>query len=226
MTPADGLYLVGVSSAVAGSEVPSEVPPDQVAYWELRSNAGAIEMDGQLSTIGILGNTTVAFATDDIPGGSQLVGYVVADTVEHASDIEVPADLGMGETEFSIDVEPGVIINGVVTIGDGWGYVDWSLDGGVSAKLDVVVTFVGTDDPETDESDETQMIPGYSRTLSQGIGAIEAAPLYGFDGGYQLHRVGEPVSSENEPTAIVIEFNADVVVAVSDPVVVGVLPDG
>jgi hypothetical protein len=69
------------------------------------------------------------------------------------------------------------------------------------------------------------MIPGYGRTLLQGIGAIEADPLYGFDGSYQLHRLGEPLSSVNEPTAILIEFNADVVVAVSDPVVVAFLPD-
>lgn len=220
----DGL-LLGVTSAAAGSEVPSEVPPDQIAYWELQSDAGVTEMEEQLSAIGVLGNTTVAFELDDVSGESQLVAYGVVDVVEHASDIETPPSVGLGETDFSIEVEPGVTVDGVVTIGDGWGYVDWSLAGGVAAKLDVLVTFVGTDDPGTEEADETRLIPGHLRTLSQGIGAVEAAPLYGFDASYQLYRVGEPLNPANEPTSILIEFNADVVVTVGEPVLVGLLPD-
>lgn len=225
-TSSDTLYVVGVSFAVAGSEAPSEVAPDQIAYWELRSDADAIVMTEQLSEIGILGNTTVVFGVGEVPGEPQLAAYPIADVVERTDEIEVPSDDIPGGVGFSIDVEPGVSVDGVVTIGDGWGHVDWSLEGGVTAKLDTVVTFVGTDDPGTEGIDETQLIPGHLRTLSQGLGAVEAAPLHGFSGSDQLDRVGEPLSSTNEPTAIVIEFDAEVVVAVSDSVAVGFPPSG
>lgn len=223
-TSSSDSYLLGVSFAVAGSEVPGEVAPDQIAYWELRSDAGAIVMNEQRSELGILGNTTVAFALDGLPDEPQLAAYPVVDVVERSDEIEVPPEDVPGGIDFSIDIEPGVTVDGVVTFGEGWGHVDWSLDGGVTAKLDTVVTFIGTDDPETDEVDETQLLPGHVRTLSQGIGTFDAAPLFGFDGSYQLYRVGEPLNSANEPTAIVIEFTSKVVTAAPDPVSIGFLP--
>ncbi|MEN8239356.1 MAG: hypothetical protein ABFR53_09165 [Actinomycetota bacterium] len=224
VTPVEGSQYVAVSTAVSGSEAASEVAPDEIAYWELQTDAGTVPMREQLSALGVLGNTSVVLEVDGVPGGSQLLAYVVSDVTERTSVIEAPLDDGSPETDFSIEIEPGVSVNGVVSIGEGWGHLVWSLEGGIAAKVDVVVTFVGTDDPSSEGIHETQLIPGHHRTLSQGIGAIESAPLYGFDGSYQLYRVGEPLSSANEPTSLLLEFTADVVVAVSDPVVIGPLP--
>jgi hypothetical protein len=122
--------------------------------------------------------------------------------------LDVPATVPATVENYQIDMGAGRIIEiDSLVIGDGWGHVAWSAEGGFPAKVAVIVRFVGTDDPSTpDDVDETTLTPAHLRTLNQGSGVISLAPLYGFAGREQLIRSGEPLGAGNEPEAIIVEF--------------------
>jgi hypothetical protein len=72
-----------------------------------------------------------------------------------------------------------------------------------------VVRFVGTDDPSTEDIDETLLTPAHLQPLTQGSGVTPLAPLFGFTGSEQLIRSGEPLGADNQPDAIVVEIRVE-----------------
>lgn len=199
--------VLAVSSAVPGGQDPAEMSPLDVAYWELVTQDGPTLMTGQYRSRGALGSYTVEFAPMAALRGPTLVPFVevAADEVTVSIDLDaaVPATLN----GYEIDVGNGSFVDiETLVVGDGWGHVTWSSRGG-PAKVDVVVRFVGTDDPGTpDTADETVLTSPHLRTLSQGSGVVPLAPLYGFAGSEQLIRSGEPLGAGNEAEAILVEI--------------------
>lgn len=217
-------YLA-VASAVAGSEVPAETPPIEIAYWELDLDDGPRAMVRQYGELGILGNLTVEFEPLTALRGASLVAHPAFGTTDRSVSIDVPfTELPTEITDYRIDLGAGrtIIIDRLV-IGDGWGNVDWSVEGEWPAKVDTQVIFVGTDDPSTEEVvDETRLSPSHLQTLSQGTGALPPGPLYAFEASQRLLRSGEPLVGDNVPTSIVVEFSVTIPESIGEPVVMEV----
>ena len=112
-----------------------------------------------------------------------------------------------------------------LVIGDGWGHVTWASRGG-PAKVDTVVRFVGTDDPSTEDIDETLLTPAHLQPLTQGSGVRPIAPLFGFTGSEQLIRSGEPLGADNQPDAIVVEIRVEMPSGVVEGPAITVLSNG
>ena len=224
VTQAEGEILVGVASAVPGTADPRQTPPVEIAYWELETEAGVVVMDRQFGA-DTTGSTTVAFTGEMVPGEQHLVAHPATDSTLRTTSLEHTADSPGRTFEFASDAGEGVTVTGKVTVGDGWGYVDWSVEGGTTAKVDVVVTFAGEDDQSTDAIEVTRLIPAHFLDPADASGVVRAAPLFAYGGRYQLYRSGGSGDARLTPTPIVIEVTAIVATTVGEPVVVKVPAD-
>lgn len=213
---------VAVSTAVPGGTDPATVPPIDVAYWELESDGVPNLMAAQYGELGILGNITIEFPALPQLRQPELRAYVAEGEDEQSVTIELPDDFVLPSTYAGITIDMGegrsVQIT-ELTIGEGWGYVSWVAEGDFPTKLETVVTFVGTDDPATDDViDATRLTSPHLRTISQGTGPRPVPGMYGFGGSSQLVRSGEPLGASNAPTALTVDFRAVMPAAIADPV--------
>lgn len=198
---------LAVSSAVPGGDDPGETPPLDAAYWELVLEEGPRLMTAQYHSHGALGAFTVEFPPIAALRGPTLVPYFEVEADEVMVVVDLDAGVPTSLDGYEIDVGEGRFVDiESLVIGDGWGHVTWNSRGG-PAKVETVVSFVGTDDPATPDSvDETVLTSPHLRTLTQGSGVVPLAPLYGFTGSEQLIRSGEPLGAGNEAEAIVVEI--------------------
>ena len=210
---ADRGSVAAVVTAVDAGADPAIVPPLDVAYWALIRPAGEQEMRSQYSEKGVIGNITVEFPPGPVAEDRVLVPYVsVGEAVTAAFTFELDASVPQTVEGQRLELPTGdvVVIDGLV-IGDGWGWLDWSTERSAVAKVDAIVTFVGTDDPGTDDVvDPTQLLSPHLVPLRQGTGVPPLAPLYGFTGSERLARFAEPLSTSNAPTAITVELRVTV----------------
>ena len=200
---------LAVSTAVRGGLDPAEVPPLDVAYWELALPSGPSLMTAQYPLRGALGSITVEFAPLASSSDLTLVPYLADGTDTDSDTIELSVAVPSTVEAFTIELddERSVEVDSRV-IGDGWGHVTWTSRGG-PAKVDTVVRFVGTDDPSTEDIDETLLTSAHLQPLTQGSGVAPLAPLFGFAGSEQLIRSGEPLGADNQPDAIVVEIRVE-----------------
>lgn len=208
----DGGFVAAIATAVDGGADPAAVPPIDVAYWVLTEPGGEQLMRSQYSEKGAIGNITVEFPPGPTAEDRALVPYLaVGESVSESFVIEVGPTVPQTISGQRLELASGevVVIDGL-TIGDGWGWLDWSAEESVVAKVDTVVTFVGTDDPGTDDLDPTQLLSPHLVPLRQGTGVPPLAPLFSFTGSGSLARFAEPLSSSNAPTEITVEFRVTV----------------
>jgi hypothetical protein len=214
--------FVAVSTAVPGGTDPAEVPPIEVAYWELESDGVPNVMTEQYGELGILGNITIVFPSLPQMRQPELRAYVAEGADEQSLTIDLPDDFALPATYAGITIDMGdgrsVQIT-ELTIGEGWGYVSWVTEGDFPTKLETVVTFVGTDDPATEDVvDPTRLTSPHLRTIGQGTGPRPVPGMYGFSGSSQLVRSGEPLGESNAPSALTVEFRAVMPAAIAEPV--------
>lgn len=204
-----GATRFAVSTVVAGNLDPADVEPLDVAFWIMDGGAADfVPMVGQYVTIGSLGNVTVEFPPMGSLEGSEIIPYLSSGrATSQTLTVDLDATVPQVLAGMMIDFGDGmvVVIDGL-TIGDGWGWVEWSTQGG-AAIVDVIVTFEGTDDPGSDMIDETRLASAH-RQPPGFFGVPVPPPLYGFTGSASLVRVGEPLSSTNSPTAITVDITA------------------
>ena len=219
--------VLAVTTAVRGGEDAAAVAPLDVAYWELSLADSVLErMTAQRDQVGALGNVTIEFAPLATIRQPVLLAHPAEGQVITVASADADAAVPQTLADLSIDLEGGGFLTiASLDIGDGWGWIEWSIDGDQPARVDTVVTFLGTDDPQTpDVEDATTLVSPHLRTLSQGSGTIPLPPLYGFTGSEQLVRDGEPLSGSNAPTAIVIDFTIHQPASIGDPVEIPVPP--
>jgi hypothetical protein len=220
--------VLAVTTAVTGGEDPASVPPLDVAYWELElAESSVYRMTGQRQHLGALGNITVEFEPIAALRQPSLIAYpaegsVVSVVAPGQLDGTVPQTL----TDLVFDLDSGSrLIVESLDIGDGWGWIAWRIEGDVPARVDTVVTFIGTDDPQTpDVEDATTLTNPHLRALAQGTGTIPLPPLYAFSMSEQLVRDGEPLSGSNAPTAIRVDFTITQPESIGEPVDIFVPP--
>ncbi|GMR02713.1 MAG: hypothetical protein BMS9Abin20_1059 [Acidimicrobiia bacterium] len=216
-----------VSSAVAGSADPSEVSPVDVAYWEIEGVGGVVPMvrqyggaaaipgDPRHGASGIstspTGNLTVEFPPDVTLTDARLLAYVADGVIERSKSIELPADTASEVTDVRIDMGAGtVVVIESLIVGDGWGHVTWRVDGGATARLDAIVSFVGTS----------------GSVVEHPHGTLPLEGPFTYRGSDRLAN-WESASSENTlAPAIVVEFRVAVPERVSDPIVLELPAEG
>ncbi len=216
-----------VSAAVTGSADPSEVSPVDVAYWEIEGVGGVVPMVRQYGGTGAkprdlqhgasrvstrpTGNLTVEFPPDVALTGSSLLAYVADGVIERSKSIELPADVASEVTDIRIDMGSGtVIVIESLIVGDGWGHVTWRVDGGATARLDAIVSFVGTG----------------GSVIEHGHDALPLEGPFAYGGSDRLSNWESTFSENTLASAIVVEFRVAVPERVSDPIVLEVPAKG
>ena len=225
VTIARGSSTVVVSSAVEGTTDPADSPPPDVAYWEVGPDGARIVMATQSATGDAVGTTTVVFPAEILLSDASVVAHPVTQFASAESEIEVPLDM-MGEpVAFVLDIMPVVAISGQVTVGDGWGTVEWESPDAMVGTLDVEVVFVGTQNAAADAFDPIRLVPAYVSSLALRGTVVTPRPLYGFSGSYGLHGDGRLLADGIEATAIVVGLRGTVVTETGEPVTLQ-LPSG
>jgi len=225
MTIDGGSSTVIVSSAVRGTTEPADSPPPDVAYWEMQSDGESTVMDAQFASESAVGTTTIVFPVTDAASEPIVVVHPTASVVSESATMEIGPD-ALGEPiAFDLGFEPDIAISGELVVGDGWGTVEWTSPDGMVATLDVVVTLVGTGDPEG-VSEPIQLVPIYDSALAGPDTVIVDLPLYGFEGSYGLNGDGRVLADGGQMTSIVIEIEGTVVTETAAALVLTFEPAG
>ena len=219
LTSEGGSTIVVVSSAVAGTTEPADSLLPDVAYWEMGPDDASVLMTFQMASDDATGTTTVVFANEAASSEMSVVGHPAVATAWARTDLEVSPDTIGQPVAFVVEVEPGIAITGSVTVGDGWGLVEWEAPDGMVATLDVEVTFVGTENPSADVLEPIRLVPVYNPELARPGTVISPRPLDGFGGRYTLYGDGRSLSEGAQATAIVIALHGIVVTETGEPVI-------
>ena len=234
----DNLYVV-VNSATRSDLDRAETPEFHIAEWVL---AG----DGIERTARRAVNSDLApgIRLVEFPGVTALPASVPRLLVREATEMEVrtscngcaATSVDMAEGELFLDgtavpyasSEPLVLPVGAginisieeLQLADEWGYAKWRILDPNDARVRVIlrVVFVGTDDPATENVDETQLVPPYlvGPTLQNQVGANPEA--FARDGTVRMDRIGEILSADNQPEGLSLRWLVEWQHPVGDPI--------
>lgn len=212
--------IIFVSSAVIGGRDPASVTLPEVAAWSLRVPGDEAGMVHQYAAVGVPGSVTIEFDQMLLPD-SVVLNAILPGTVEHVTDrVLLPGSLPGTLSSYTITVGDHTIVIDELVIGDTWGSMRWHLEGGIAAKVEVVVTLDGTTDP-------TVLTSSHAAPLDAPIGS-PLPPLWNTRGQALLAPTGQALSESSAPTGITVEFFVSVVtepgVSVEVPVVSVVAP--
>lgn len=217
---ADPSVQIAVSSAAVGGIDSGLVAPIDIAFWALGTSDGELVMSNQIGEIGALGNHTVSFPTDTLPPQAVVVGYPAIEvfSVDETLQLDL-GELPVEVTDHTIDLGADrIVVIDRLVVGDGWGHLQWSAEG-TSAKVDVIVTYLGTDDPGTDDViDPTVLTPSHLKPITPNSGPRSLPPFYNFNLSDQLTRSGQPISDANQPTGIEVAITVMVPATIGGPV--------
>ena len=220
VTSTPTLTHIAVSTATNRTSNPSDTSPLDVAYWELKTPSGSVAMQGQYRWPALVGTGTellsVTFPPDTPTAGGELVAYAARSIVGAVRELELPSDLPQSVNDVRIDLGEGVIVViESLTIGENGGYVEWTVTEGTSARVDVIVRFVGTGGSPIDD---TIAVPDYAGPYLTDleVGGVSGLP-YSFGSQYRLVRSRD--SFDGEPSTVtMVEIRVEAVTAVADPV--------
>lgn len=222
----DATPEVAVSSAVPGDDEPGQVPPDEIAFWELQTSDGTEIMNSQVARLDAPGVTTVTF--DGQPPGDlqHIIAYVATDSSRRQTVIESREHITGEPASFTVDVAGGAVLTGVVWIGDGGGFVEWSVDGAMPAKVNVIASLFETTDRSSEQHDEILLGPEHQLSAADRDVSAAMEPLYGFNGSYELLPSDGETIELTTTTAVSIEITTETVTAVTPGVAVSLPPGG
>lgn len=220
-----GSSIAVVSSAVAGTTDPSESAPPDVAYWEMGPEGARVMMESQFASDDAVGTTTIVVPVEIGEFEATLVAHPTAALASAGIEIEVSPDTIGEPVVFALEVDSGLVISGNVTLGDGWGTVEWVSPEGMVATLDVEVTFTGTENPAADVLEPMRLVPVYDPSLASPGTVTIPRPLFGFRGSYGLYGDGRSLTDGGQATSIVIDVSGTVVSETAEAVVLN-LPSG
>jgi hypothetical protein len=150
-----------------------------------------------------LGRVTVELSPVFDPQNAVVVATLPG-TVDHSEDVLVlPPEVPTVVTDHRISVGDAAVIIEELEIANGYGSIRWHVQGGLAARLDVVVTFDGVEFPLD------LVTPYHSSESDFGVGHLP--PPWNPVGATTLLPDGEPLSGANVPTGITVTFNVSVV---------------
>lgn len=130
-------------------------------------------------------------------------GEIVLDGLERPYSITEPLLIPIGDgITLSIDQ---------LDIADDWGYATWHVidENDAVVRVNLVVTFAGTDDPGREGANPTQLLPPQLFGVSQQRQTTPNPDPFARDGSVGLDRAGELLSAANQPTALLLEWSAE-----------------
>ena len=147
-----------------------------------------------------------ATATDQTSGEVTLDGLAEPYSLIGPLLIEVAAGITLSIDELGFDSE--------------WGYVVWHVieDNEVRLRPEIRILFEGTDDPDRDGDNPTQLVPEHVLGASQQNPAPANIQSFTRSGSLQLERVGELITGDNRPTAFVLQWSTEWQYPVGDPI--------
>jgi len=190
---------VFISSATRGGADPAAVAPIEVAAWSLTTIGGEAPMVRQSVSEATPGAVTVELnPVEDVD--SFTLTAVLPGSIEDVEDVmSIPAEFPAAVTDHRIVVGDGAVLVVDMLIDADGGWMQWHLEGGVAAKLDVVVSVGGL---------------AYA-TSSDGTAS---ARLWGLRDAVELVMVGGESSTFDASTDIDVEMSVSVVATPGDQV--------
>jgi hypothetical protein len=202
---------VFVSSVVTSGSDADGVSAVDVASWTVHTSRNEPVMLHQSSTRLALGAVTVEFSPVAVPDDATLIATLPGTIVSATDVLMLPREVPTTISNHRIEAENGVVVIDELSIGNGFGSMQWHLEGGIAAKVDVAVTFDGLEFPlslVTPHAAPEGLVPG--------IGTLP--PLWNHSGETRMLRDGEPLSGTNAPTGITVEFSVSVVSDAGDEI--------
>ena len=139
-------------------------------------------------------------------------GEIVLDGFDLPYSIAEPVMIPVG-TGISVVLD-------TLEITDEWGFAEWRVvaDDDARLRVNLVVTFEGTDDPATEELDPTLLVPlHYFGPSQQNVVAANPEP-FARSGSIRLDRAGEIMTEQNRPEQIVLQWDVEWQHPVGDPI--------
>lgn len=199
----DGTMLY-VSSVTRGGDEPASVAPIEVAKWTVMTPTDESEMMHQFAASGVLGGIAVELGTVFDPDIATVIATLPGTIEEAAYSVMLPPELPAVLRDYEIQLHDSVIVIDELVIENGWGSMRWHLDGGIAAKVDVVVAFDGVRFP-------LSLVLPHAAPPSFAVVTPQLPPLWSGGGEPRLLHVGETFSDSNPPTGLTVEFFVSIV---------------
>jgi hypothetical protein len=199
----DGTMLY-VSSVTRGGDEPASVTPIDVAKWTVMTPTDESVMVHQFAATGVLGGIAVELGTVFDPNIATVIATLPGTIEEAAHSVTLPPELPAVLRDHEIQLHDSVIVIDELVIENGWGSLRWHLDGGIAAKVDVVVAFDGVRFP-------LSLVLPHAAPPSFAVATPPLPPLWSSGGEARLLHVGEAFSDSNPPTGLTVEFLVSIV---------------
>lgn len=233
--------LVVITQAVRSDKNTAETDSLHFAKWTLVGDGYDLDAVRSISSIVAPGTRTVVFpGLNAIPSANPHLVVRQATPMQARTGCNgcaaVSQDINSGEVALEQLTRPLAINNPLlINVGDGitlsldelnitdeWGYSKWHLidNNDAIARVSLVVRFDGTDDPAVNGSNPTRLVPAHLFGISQQRPLTTNPESFVRSGSVSLDRIGEPISEENQPGLLVLEWTVEWQHPVGDPITI------
>lgn len=193
-----------VSSVVKGDTDAESVTAVDIMAWTVRSGGSEPSMHHQHTSRTALGGITVELSPVFDPQNAVAVATLPGVSESVTDVLSLPPEVPTVVRDHRIAVGNAVVVIDELAVGNGYGSIQWHLQGGLAARVDVVVTFDGVELPLV-----LVTTPRYNPET--GNRGYHLPALWNPAGTVTLVRDGEPLSGSNVPTGITVTFDVSVV---------------
>ena len=236
----DGNLYVAVSESTRSDLDPGEVPAFHSSDWVLAGDGIEITAARAIESHLAPGVRVIEF-----PDVLALPVSVPELIVRSASEMVVrsgcqgcgafSADEASGEITlesldrpFLLDEPLFINVGAAITLSidhleftDEWGYVEWHIidENEARVRLNIVIVFEGTTDPDFEEVFPTQLIPDFAFNTGMQNPVMANPQSFTRQGWIVLDRIGEIISDQNSPTSLTLHWDVEWQHPVGDEIV-------
>jgi len=234
----DGNLYIVVNQAARSDNPPTELPAFHASHWVL-TGPGEEQADRVIESPIAPGMRTLEFQGLSVPSVAE-AGLLVREATQMVVRAgcqgcgATAVDQMSGETTLDGLQRPHSLAEPLlIEIGSGmtlsidsldftneWGYVTWHLIDESEARLRVRfrVVFEGTDDPDREDTNPTQLVPVHLLGTSQQNPSPSNLQPFARGGTQQLERVGELITDTNQPSALILRWSVEWQHPVGEPI--------
>jgi len=205
MTAAQDSTALVVSSVVVGGAEPESAGTVDVAMWTITSNGSEASMAYQHAARTAIGGVTVGLSQVFDPQNAVVTATLPGAVVDTTDVLTLPPDVPSLITNHRIRVDDStVVVIDELAFGNGYGSIQWHIEGGFGARVEVAVVFDGVEFP-------LALYTPSNGALDFDSGEQHMALPWNPMGETTLVRVGEPLTTSNLPTGITVTFDVSAV---------------
>jgi hypothetical protein len=212
MTTAQDSTTLVVSSSVVGGAEPESAGTVDVAMWAISSNGSEASMVYQHTARTAIGGVTVGLSQVFDPQNAVVTATLPGAVVDVTDVLTLSPDVPSVVSDHRIRIDDStVVVIDELGIGNGYGSIQWHIEGGFGARVDVAVAFDGVEFP-------LALYSPTSRSLDFDSGEQHMALPWNLVGETTLVRVGEPLITSSAPTGITVTFDVSAVTEAGDEI--------